>query len=712
MNIYRFRFRVLASYFSAVLLALGSLMLTQGCSESIDPSSFAIAKEPTISDYLSSNTDYSQIKKIFDRVRLGRTGNASTLSSVLSARGNYTVFAPTNEALDKYLVQLLGEGATVDNLSDEQAQLVAYSCIIDNGTESAYDSPLFPSDGGAFAKGDLNDRSISCKEITDSTKQPAQTYFLINGTSRVTKTDAKLSNGYLHTVGSVIAPSNAAISDLIRATDNMRIMGTLLIATGWAEKMTEYIDQDYENEEHEDTYKAPRLATFNIAQHRYLGFTGFVETDDVFANEWGIPAPIYDEQTKQVTNADAIIAAVRAKCEPIYGTTAQNDLKDEDNAVNRFVAYHFMKGKVAHNQFVQHFNEWNYKYGDAKNPQQNKFSVDIWDYFVSLGKHCNLLKVTQDAASHNLYLNRTCEYDVNDNYKFKAAIRPGIQILANNEYKGKTLDNNARNGYFFPIKQILLMDQATADALGGERIRFDITTILPELLSYGCRAAKKYVYFPRLTTARANGTTGYFENISGESESTRLLYLHAAAVGGGGWRDYEGDELMVLGLYDFILKLPPVPRAGTYEIRMGMSNNTLRGMCQIYFGDDRNNLTPAGLPLDMRQFGKNNDNIGWVVDGKDAATNSENDKNMRNHGYMKAPRFYTATDGKGDSDLRNLGDGEILRRIITTEYMEPGKTYYLRFKSALNMSDAQFFSDYFEYVPKQIYNGNVAEDQW
>ena len=57
---------------------------------------------------------------------------------------------------------------------------------------------------------------------------------------------------------------------------------------------------------------------------------------------------------------------------------------------------------------------------------------------------------------------------------------------------------------------------------------------------------------------------------------------------------------MVLGLYDFVLKLPPVPKEGQYELRMGISNNTLRGMCQIYFGDSPVNLSPAGLPVDMR----------------------------------------------------------------------------------------------------------------
>ena len=104
---------------------------------------------------------------------------------------------------------------------------------------------------------------------------------------------------------------------------------------------------------------------------------------------------------------------------------------------------------------------------------------------------------------------------------------------------------------------------------------------------------------------------------------------------------------------------------------MGLSNNSLRGMCQIYFGESPNDLRPAGLPVDMRQKGQGNDNIGWVADTKDESLNAENDKNMRNHGWMKAPRFFTKTDGKGDSDLRNTEEGVILRRIVTVQYLEP-----------------------------------------
>ena len=70
---------------------------------------------------------------------------------------------------------------------------------------------------------------------------------------------------------------------------------------------------------------------------------------------------------------------------------------------------------------------------------------------------------------------------------------------------------------YFPIKKIMLMDASTRESLGSERIRFDICTILPEILSNGCRSSRQHMNFPR----------GYFENITQESESTKFLYLHS-----------------------------------------------------------------------------------------------------------------------------------------------------------------------------------------
>lgn len=81
---------------------------------------------------------------------------------------------------------------------------------------------------------------------------------------------------------------------------------------------------------------------------------------------------------------------------------------------------------------------------------------------------------------------------------------------------------------------------------------------------------------------------------------------------------------------------------------------------------------------------------------------------MRNQGYMKAPKYMTFPNTKNTF----RASSGVLRRIITQAYMEADKTYYLRFKSALRTTSAQFFVDYFEIVPRSVYNGVTSEDIW
>ena len=124
------------------LLLVGSLLLMltgsmfTSCKEDIDDSAFAIKSDPTIADMLDSREDLSYIKSIFERVRLSNAGNASSIYAALSARGNYTVFAPTNEAVVAYCQNVAGV-STPEELSDELAQVIAYSCVIDNEDASA-----------------------------------------------------------------------------------------------------------------------------------------------------------------------------------------------------------------------------------------------------------------------------------------------------------------------------------------------------------------------------------------------------------------------------------------------------------------------------------------------------------------------------------------------------------------------------------------------
>ena len=45
--------------------------------------------------------------------------------------------------------------------------------------------------------------------------------------------------------------------------------------------------------------------------------------------------------------------------------------------------------------------------------------------------------------------------------------------------------------------------------------------------------------------------------------------------------------------------------------------------------------------------------------------------------------------------------------------MDPDKTYYMRLKSVLDSEEKEFYMDYLEYCPKEVYdNPERPEDIW
>lgn len=687
---------------TGLVLMFGGMFGLSGCSEKIDESNFAIKTEQTIADFLTENSEYSDMKALFERVRLGDKPEASSVMSALSARGNYTLFLPDNEAMKQYLTTK-GK-STVEELSDEEAKLVVYSCIIDNVEQSAYESADFPSPG-AFALPNLNDRLLTCLQDDEG--------ILINGVARVLKADIELSNGMVHQVGTVIAPSSDKLYELIGRADNLKFMSYLLSVTNWTDSLVAERDEDYERTDRELTYYQSGVVSnggnFKIPQHRYLGFTGFVETDDVFARELGVN--LEKDAEGDLTDAckSALLAKLEAKCKDVYPDFVESDLKNPQNAVNRFVSYHFVKGKMSYDRMTAHYNEYDYGYIDGKNPQRINCPLNVWDYYTTMGEKRGLLKVTQVGdegfemdKDHKVYLNRISIYDneQNGNYRETGVKDAGILVSAENGSN----DNNAQNGFYYPINKMLFYSTQVRENLGKERIRMDLVTMLPEMLSGNFRGGEHYAY-----------PLNFFENITVTAPDMHILYLHEAWSGAGGnWRDFQGDEMLMTGLYDFVLRLPPVPKKGTYELRMGVSANPLRGMCQVYFGSDKDALPPVDLPFDMR-LSAGTISIPWVDDSDiDVEQNIEADKNMRNQGYMKGPKYMQVAQQNpntgSENNLRKISSA--LRRIITVADMEPDQTYYLRFKTALKKVDSQFFIDYFEFVPTDVYNGAEPEDIW
>ena len=701
-----------ASYAAALLMVAAPAALTS-CKEDISEDAYAIKSMDTVSDMLAKRDDLSDIKALFEEVKLGKSANASSLLSVLSARGNYTVFAPNNDAVRAYVLEKTdGASQSIADLTYEQKELIAQNCIIDNGSQNAYELADFPSNGGTFATSNLKDRKLAC------TQDEADLLYVINGTSKVIENNLEASNGMMHVVNAVIAPSTNSVAELMGKAGNMRIMTKLLEITGYADslKLRTQEEENYETENLNNDGSTKRIASFDFPfmEKRALGYTAFVEPDEVFHSDWGVPEPVYDEAQGVITNWDEIFKVIEEMCSTlICADTTSGDLTNPANPVNQFVAYHLLDGSLSTDEFVHHFNEYGYNYVNALEPATKGYSVNVWDYYTTLGYPRGLLKITQLPdrvdAEQSFYLNRVSVYDdgITGDYheiRVKNDNAPGqnglnIKVRPTNG----DLDNNALNGFYYPIDNILVITPETRQALGSERMRIDVTTMLPELLSNDMRG-RKVAYFP----------TGYFKGIMNESSGTQIYYLQDGHVQiNGSWRDYQGDEFLFSGRYDFVLQLPPVPVAGTYELRMGISNNSLRGMVQIYFGDSPNTTTPVGLPIDQREGKDQIPGNPWVKDDKlDEDAIRENDRNLRNQGYMKGPNYITVTGSEGKTPVRNQDSSPALRRILTTVYMEPGQTYFMRFKSAIETDNTQFFVDYFEFVPYDIVTSTTPEDIW
>lgn len=718
----------------SMLLMAGALFTVSACKENISEDNYAIAQKKTVEDYLGAIDSLSSIKQIFSEVKLGLSDNASVIGSALAARGNYTVFAPSNKAIAAYVLKVTnGVTTDIDSLKYDQKKAIALNCVIDNGSNNAYELADFPNNG-MFAITNLRDRRISCKQNTDGD-------YVLNDDSKVVVSNLEASNGMLHIIDHVIVPSDNTIAELLSQAENMRIMSRLVQETGYADKLSlKTTDEEAYEKEHIAYAGETRRLTdivpvkFAYQSKRNIGYTGFIETDAVLNQDWGISVPEVDEDGNITSESWAkILSELKAKCEAIYGTEAQGDLKNAKNALNQFLAYHFMDGKIVmeDRSAVHHWNEYNYTCGDSYAVKSSdKYTVNVWDYYTTMSGA--LLKVTQLAEGEKeFYLNRISEYNTEwvgtnqGDYKELGVVaqhdnKPGLNILVSKKNNGvdalgndTTYNNDGANGYYFPINHVLVNSNDTKIALSSERIRIDFTTMFPEILSNDIRG-NKAAYFPQ----------GYFKNLMNESVDTKFYYMQEGFDGATnfGWKDYQGDEFAVSGQYDFVVKLPRVPKDGTYELRLGCSNNGERGMVQIYLGTSPDNLLPIGLPIDQREVPDVIPGNPWVADkdvNYDRTTCLENDRNLRNQGYMKGPQYFHKDgknkDGEPVRNIKGAGtvDAAALRRILTAQTFYANQDYYLRFKLAIpDYATSRLFLDYIEFVPSSVYNGTEPEDIW
>lgn len=655
--------------FKTMALAAVAAIVFSGCKENIDEGSRYTFTGHTVASFLEENEEiFSSFIEILER---------GDRLSLMRAYGQYTCFAPTNEAIDQYL----NEQYTIYQTSVEANQQDPSKDIIWTGVTSTELSELSDSmckvisqthlipavylttdmEGDIIATMNMNDRYLSLSYDVDENNHNV---LLINGTGEIIAKDEEVENGVVHTISTVLNPSTNTIPAQIDEHDYFHIISEAIELTGYADRLQQYKDESYT----EGDLKAPGIYKDSplcpYPENRYFGFTAFLEPDKVF-NEAGI----YNFED------------LAERCADWYPDADKYaPLTSPENPVNQFVGYHLLDRKLAYSRLVC------YKINPHANFNSEKDLINYSDrneFYATMND--KLMKVTMPRSNPKyqttILINYSKDTDPSaDSY---------MNVIVHDPEEFKTLDSlyadftpQALNGTIHAIDKILIYNEnAMAGRVLNTIIRIDCASLCSELTNNPIR----WYYFTHSSDGEVYIPHTYCKNMKVNTDETRHYYLSPHTS----WADYQGDEMMTLGSFDFAYKLPPLP-AGTYEIRMGYSANTARHIVQFYIDDE-----VTGIPLDLRLLGSNA-LIDWVQDSQTDDNGVANDKQMKNRGYLKGPttfRAYSETSIARD-------DASVLRKVITTKYLSEGE-HWIRFKNVNETDDgsAQFMHDYIEIVP-------------
>ena len=701
-----------------------SFLILMGCKEEVDSSSRYVSKDDTVMSYLEKHADvYSAYIDILHKVPVSRV-SATTLAQLLTARGHYTVFAPTNDAIQNYLDSLVADNiidaprwdAFRDSTSlDSIRKVIAYNSVIDGGDAETYFTMLFPIQQDAeIPMPNMYDRRLVVHQ--PSKKDSIQVYLINNAPMDDRNFDIPALNGCIHVMNAVINPSNNTLGHLLKSyIDDQKVgfyvASILAEAAGLLDTLEKHTDYIYEDKflrgeiiksiqpihvEGSVLVPAPGFCT---PEHRYYGFTVFAETDSLWQTLIGKPA-------LDITVQDVVdwLAA-----QDVYPDAKRDaNYEDEDNLLNRFVTYHFLPERLAPDRLVMHWNEQGY----TKN---TRLGAAMSEFYTTMGKR-RLIQFFESPESGGVCINRfpNLNNGRRGNYRELScdADKEGIHVGETN-LEG---DNNVRNGIIYPIEKVLLYDETTRNNMMRGRIRWDISAMFPEFLNNNIRMSPVIDSKHTDVWIPSNSTYPYLEG-SYISEETKFFYWTGMNQG---WANYLGDETTIRGLPDMTFRLPPVPQRGVYELRYQVqSGGGKRGIVQFYWGKDPERLAAMGIPLDLRLVanwristsGNTFCDIGWERDTGDDDYDAEVDKRLRNNGFMKSPILYNAGGPGGSNWARN--SDICTRRILLRQTMDPDETYYIRFKTVMDDPTRYIYMDFLEYCPKEVYdNPETPEDIW
>ena len=395
--------KVLVSLSVILVLAISS------CTENIDTSARYVFTERTIAGYLETHEVYSEYVELMKHVPISIMSN-STVYQLMTARGNFTVFAPTNEAIHEYLQELVDNeiisypswDAFQDSTKlDSIRKVIVMNSIIDGGdlAEQIYYTSNFPAQNNAeIPLSSLNDHKIT---IYSPENEPDSLY--INGLCPMDafNRDIPAINGVVHMMQKVIAPNDLTatryLKDVIEnKTEGFLLMARVLQACGLFDTLSAVRDEVYETmyqrgqipdmENYQDKGGGDKSATAgdpdaHAPEHRKYGFTIFAETDEYWRSQGIDPtAPDALQQLQQWILDNGMYLS-----EKTFATDENYD--SPKHLLYQWVTYHILPMRIPANKLVYHCNEVGYT---LSNPY--RYSIPVFEWYCTMGDR-RLLKI-------------------------------------------------------------------------------------------------------------------------------------------------------------------------------------------------------------------------------------------------------------------------------------------------------------------------------
>ena len=644
----------------SLLLPLSSF-LTTSCSEddSDAPLNFYSSVRLTAAGFIESDeAQFSDFKSILER------GN---YLSMLKTYGHYTVFAPTNDAIQLYLKE--NGYATIDAIPNDKCDTLARTHIVQ-------DKAYFTTDmGDAVSPVNMNDDYIQMTSDSDVTNNNALLIF-VNKNSRIIQKDDSVTNGVVHVIDHVINASNQFLPALMEENPNLSIFCQALRLTGMADSLTKYVDETYTVDPDSAVggkgFKVP-YGTANdgtaskqcqtwYPEHRYFKFTAFVETDSIY-------------RAHGINNLEDLKRYAKEVYDESYPEDAgkyDEDFKDRRNPLNRFISYHLIN-RIGSREY------WVHCKGDI---YEQKFLYNVYDpedYFETMAPH-TLIRFCSNP-SEEIYINRKALVK-----NTKLEVR-GVRVLKDDE--GDEYTQTCSNGMYHYIDDILVYSADVRNNVLNRRIRIDGSCLSSDFMN-----ARARIYYMGKSEQMIGFKNGFLADFKMHNSNTFIGCGNEQT----GWRHYQGSGVCITGeKFDASVKLPPVPHDGTYEVRLGYSTGDDRGIAQVYLNNE-----PCGIPISFRNF---DSGYHFEPDTEDEDENKAIDKAMRNRGFMKAMDSY----GSSSEPFRIYTND--IRRILVRQYMRADQDNWLRFRQILEGSTLYMSIDYIELCPKDVYDNPEGEDR-